>query len=107
MNIKELIIKDGRITIDSIFRFEDDPFELISFLEECNEKNCSVTFVHEKLVYTPGGHLSREGYAQGSDVLLTAFVTYMQMHKKYFLKHMEYKLTMEKNEGFYDQYYDR
>ena len=106
--MKELerhIVDDGVVTIDSVFRFEDDPTSLPRFLELCRCRNCTVKFVNEGLICTPDGNLRPENDSgrcpTGMESVFTmAMVSYMKMYREYFLKHMEYKLKLEKNKDW-------
>lgn len=99
------IIDNGVVTIDSVFRFEDDPASLPGFLGLCKRRNCMVRFVNESLMCMPDGNLKPENNngrcPTGFESMFTvAMMSYMTMYKEYFLKHMEYKLQLEKNEDW-------
>ena len=50
---KEVIVKDGHITIPSIFMFDRDVLGMKLFIDCCRDMNCTVTFENEKLTVAP------------------------------------------------------
>ena len=99
MDFREFIVANGEIEIDSVFRFEDNPESLGAFIRECEEKKCTVRFKNEELIYRPYENLRPEFKVVGdSSVFQFSIMTYMWMHKEYFVKHMEYKVNLEKND---------
>ena len=63
---RELVVKDGRITIPSIYMLSD-PTELKSLLDYCREMNCVVFFENEEFTVVPNydsnTNLTIMGYA--------------------------------------------
>ena len=55
MNIDQsLIVKNGYITIESIFLMSDGYPQISAFLHECQSQNCTVHFHNEGLTIHPG-----------------------------------------------------
>ena len=55
MNIdKNIIVKNGNITIESIFMMTDGYPQISSFLLECQAQNCTVHFSNEDITIVPG-----------------------------------------------------
>lgn len=50
----ELIVKDGEITIPSIFMFSECHTEYYLFIHACSELNCTVHLENEGLTIKPG-----------------------------------------------------
>ena len=55
MNHLELIVKDGTVTIPSIFMFEDW-VDIEPFLNHARKMNCTVVFENENLEVTPDNY---------------------------------------------------
>lgn len=49
----ELIVKDGRIEIPSIFMFSEGMTKYYAFLQACKEFNCTVYLKNENMTVTP------------------------------------------------------
>ena len=55
MNIDQnIIVKDGDITIESIFLMSDGYPQISNFLQECHTQNCTVHFRNEDITIAPG-----------------------------------------------------
>ena len=52
MNHLDLIVKDGTVTIPSIFMFEY-PDEVTNFIRQAQKMNCTVIFENESFVIAP------------------------------------------------------
>ena len=52
MNHLDLIVKDGSVTIPSIFMFEYSD-EVMNFIRQAQKMNCTVIFENENLEITP------------------------------------------------------
>lgn len=52
----DLIVKDGNITIPSIFMFGKDTGGLFLFISCCREMNCTLHFENEDLHFNPTEH---------------------------------------------------
>ena len=48
------IIKNGDITVESIFMFSDGYPQISSFLQKCQAQNCRVHFCNEDITIAPG-----------------------------------------------------
>lgn len=57
MNHLELIVKDGHVTIPSIFMFEHHD-EMEAFVEHARKQNCVVVFENENIKASPDNSLS-------------------------------------------------
>ena len=55
MNIDQsIIVKNGNISIESIFLMSDGYPQISTFLQECQEQNCTVHFRNEDITVVPG-----------------------------------------------------
>lgn len=55
MNIDQsIIVKNGEITIESIFLMSDGYPQISTFLQECQTQNCTVHFSNEGITIAPG-----------------------------------------------------
>lgn len=55
MNIDQnIIVKNGNITIESIFLMSDGYPQISAFLQECHVQNCTVHFHNEDITVAPG-----------------------------------------------------
>ena len=55
MNINQsIIVKNGDITIESIFLMSDGYPQISAFLQECQAQNCTVHFSNEDITVAPG-----------------------------------------------------
>ena len=52
MNYLELIVKDGEVTIPSIFMFGHYD-EVVTFVKTARQQNCAVVFENERVTITP------------------------------------------------------
>lgn len=61
MNYLELIVKDGTVTIPSIFMFEDW-LDIDPFITQARKMNCTIVFENENLVVEPNNYESVSHY---------------------------------------------
>lgn len=55
MNIDQnIIVKNGSITVESIFLMSDGYPQISTFLQECQAQNCTVHFRNEDITVAPG-----------------------------------------------------
>lgn len=55
MNIDQsIIVKNGNISIESIFLMSDGYPQISTFLQECQTQNCTVHFRNEDITVAPG-----------------------------------------------------
>lgn len=51
---QSIIVKNGDITIESIFQMSDGYPQISAFLQECQAQNCTVHFSNEDITVAPG-----------------------------------------------------
>lgn len=97
--LEKEIVEHGIISIDSVFRFCENPSELPAFLQMCKNKRCTVEFELENLICEPDGYLHPKGQEMDDfkgSLFVVSFVTYMSMFKEYNEKHLEYLSNLAK-----------
>lgn len=102
--LKKEIIENGKIIIDSVFRFSETPTDLPAFLQMCQRKNCTVIFELENLICEPRGDLhpkDNDTIEQLGGFFTSTLMCYMSMFNQYFGKHSEYLMNLaNKKEGW-------
>ena len=82
MNHLELIVKDGTVTIPSIFMFEDW-VDIDPFIEQARKMNCTIVFENENLVIEPKNYNSVSHYINAYRIMVShrelgnAYVRYL------------------------------
>ncbi len=95
--LEKEIVENGKLTIDSVFRFSKEPTELPAFLQMCHKKKCTVVFELEKLICEPDGDLHPEDtdtVEQLGGFFTSMLMCYMSMFNRYFGKHSEYLMNL-------------
>ena len=90
--LEKEIVENGTITIDSIFRFSENPQDLPAFLGMCEKRNCTVKFALENLVCEPNKEvfMQEDNQEIWSALFVTTFIGYMTFYNKFAEKHFEY-----------------
>ena len=91
--LEKEIIENGKIAIDSVFRFSQNPTDLPAFLQMCKKKNCAVVFELEELICEPDGDLhpkDNNTIEELGGFFTSTLMCYMSMFNQYFGKHTEY-----------------
>lgn len=86
MKAEDLIVKDGSITLRSMFDFGRF-LEIKRFLEACHSENCTVTFANEGIVIFP------DEYDAAKDAFVFIYGTLAERHDV-IEKYLRYKLIL-------------
>lgn len=95
--LEPLIVENGTLYIDSVFRFLDDIESLPAFLGLCQQKKCMVEFELEELICRPGGSLLPKDKDDGTpydSMFIVSMMAYMTISKQYFGKHLEFLMNL-------------
>mgnify|MGYP003313121726 CR=1 FL=1 len=78
MNHLDLIVKDGTITIPSIFMFEDW-IDIDPFIRQARKMNCTVIFENENLIVNPNDYESARRHIG----IFTTIISYREIGNAY------------------------
>jgi hypothetical protein len=93
--LNQMIVKDGEVHIDSVFRFEQNPEGLPAFLQMAKKHNCTVIFENEGYTFKPKSENNVSDTA-----MISGLMIYMNMGKTLFGKRINYLMNLITNENW-------
>ena len=95
----DLIVKNGRITIPSIFMFGKDTSGLFLFVSACRELNCTLCFENEGLTFNPTEHDSIMNMKLSCYIGIMSKPEFVENYIKYLLHKDDMTWDSVKKEG--------